>query len=185
MLYRKTYGWNYTLNFVHYSFWVVKFTLASRKFLLNYSQTFQLNRFGLTSVKLAALSSRVVQSKGILMLLTHWALKRTSFRCLWERELRHIYDDNMVPTKVCRFSHTRTLQWSHQRIQRKFGRPLRLGKWKTCECCRLLKTTLFWDVTMSSVVEIHWRFIESYRLVLENVKIQRVNQPLFRPITGL
>ena len=38
--------------------------------------------------------------------------------CLWERELRHIYDDNIVPTKVGPFSHARTLQWSLQRLQR-------------------------------------------------------------------
>lgn len=57
-------------------------------------------------------------------------------------------------------------------------RPLRLDKLKTRECCRLLKIALFWDVTMSSVVEIHCRFIESYCLILEDVKVQRVKQPL-------
>jgi len=121
MLYRKTHGWNYTLNCVHYSFWVVKFMLSSRKFLLNCSQTFRLSRCGLSSVQPAALSCSVVQSNGILKLLARWALNRSSFGCLWESELRHtcIYDDNMVPTKVCPFSHARTLQWSLQRIHKK------------------------------------------------------------------
>ena len=67
----------------------------------------------------------------------------------------------------------------------KVTRSLCLDKWKTCECPRLLKTGQSWDVTMSSVVEIHWHSIESYCLVLEDVKVQRLNQFLFRPITGL
>jgi hypothetical protein len=43
------------------------------------------------------------------------------------------------------------------------ARPLRLGKWKTCECCRLQKTALFWDLTMSTVVEIHWLWLSEGR----------------------
>jgi hypothetical protein len=184
MLYRKTYGWNYTLYFVYYSFWVVKFTLPSRKFLLNCSQNFRLNRSGLSSVKL--LSAAVWYNRKGFSCYLYTELWRGPHLDVCGKENCIIFMmTTWCPPKYTP-SHTQELcSGASKETRGNIARPLRLDKRKTCECCRLLKTALFWDVTMSSVVEIHLRFIESYRLVLENVKIQRVNQPLFRPITGL